>query len=93
MIPHLPSCGRNQVPFSRADEKTAVNSKATPNTVAPASATADANTDALVKVELALWEARKEHDGKKIDDLMAREVSFVNIFGTYLGTKAEAMKD
>ncbi len=24
---------------------------------------------------------------------MARDVSFVNIFGTYLGTKADAMKD
>ena len=53
----------------------------------------DANTEALMKVELALWEAWKEHDAAKLDPLMAREVSFVNIFGTYLGTRAEAMKD
>ena len=53
----------------------------------------DANTDALVKVELALWEAWKEHDGKKLDALVARDVSFVNIFGTYLGNKADALKD
>src|SRR2546430_6179365 len=33
------------------------------------------NTDALVKVELALWEAWKQHDAKKLDDLMAKDVS------------------
>ena len=63
------------------------------NTAAPARATPDANTDALVKVELALWEAWKEHDRKKLDDLMAKDVSFVNIFGTYLATRADALKD
>src|SRR6185369_8396038 len=62
-------------------------------TAAPAKATPDANTDALVKVELALWEAWKEHDAKKLDALMAKDVSFVNIFGTYLATRADAMKD
>ncbi len=67
------------------------------DTAAPARATPDvkrgANTDALVAVELALWEAWKEHDAKKLDALMTRDVSFVNIFGTYLGTKADALKD
>jgi uncharacterized protein DUF4440 len=79
----------------KKDDKTAGNSNTTSNTAAPAKATgdADANTDALVKVELALWEAWKEHDAKKIDALMAKDVSFVNIFGTYLGTKADALKD
>ena len=80
----------------KKDDKTAANSNTAANT-APARATRDvnrgANTDALMKVELALWEAWKEHDAKKIDDRMAREVSFVNIFGIYLGTKAEAIKD
>src|SRR3989449_8903519 len=77
----------------KKDDKTAANSNAAANTAAPARATPDANTDALVKVELALWEAWKEHDAKKLDDLMARDVSFVNIFGTYLATRADAMKD
>jgi len=85
----------------KKDDKTAGNSNTPANTAAPApalapalaKATPDANTDALVKIELALWEAWKEHDAKKLDPLMAREVSFVNIFGTYLGTKADAMKD
>jgi hypothetical protein len=74
-------------------DKTAANSNTAANTAAPARATPDANTDALVKVELALWEAWKAHDAKKLDDLMARDVSFVNIFGTYLATRADAMKD
>jgi hypothetical protein len=75
--------------------KTAANSNTASNTSAPAKATrdGDANTDAFVKVELALWEAWKEHDAKKLDDLMAKDVSFVNIFGTSLATKADAMKD
>jgi len=78
---------------SKKDDKTAANSNTAANTVAPARATPDANTDALVKVELALWEAWKEHDAKKLDPLMANEVSFVNIFGTALTTRADAMKD
>jgi hypothetical protein len=81
----------------KKNDKTAANSNTAANTAAPATAlanaTPDANTDALVKVELALWEAWKAHDAKKLDALMAKDVSFVNIFGTYLGTRADAMKD
>ena len=77
----------------KKDDKTAANSNTASNAAAPAKATPDANTDALVKVELALWEAWKEHDAKKLDALMARDVSFVNIFGTSLATRADAMKD
>jgi hypothetical protein len=82
---------------NEAPNKTAANSNTAANTAAPAAAqsnaTPDANTDALVKVELALWEAWKEHDAKKLDHLMARDVSFVNIFGTYLAKRADGMKD
>ncbi|HLN99123.1 MAG TPA: nuclear transport factor 2 family protein [Pyrinomonadaceae bacterium] len=77
----------------KKDDKAAANSNTPANTTAPATVTPDANTDALVKVELALWEAWKEHDAKKLDDLMARDVSFVNIFGTSLANRADAMKD
>src|SRR5258705_11672764 len=77
----------------KKDDKTAANSNTPANNAAPAMATPDANTDALVKVELALWEAWKEHDAKKLDALMAKDVSFVNIFGTYLATRADALKD
>jgi len=77
----------------KKEDKTAANSNTAANNAAPARATPDANTDALVKVELALWEAWKEHDAKKLDALMAKDVSFVNIFGTYLATRADALKD
>jgi len=73
------------------NKEPAANSNTASN--AAPSATPDANTNALVKVELALWEAWKAHDAKKLDDLMAKNVSFVNIFGTYLATRADAMKD
>ena len=89
--PSPPAPAKKEEP--KKDDKTAANSNAASNTAAPAKATPDANTDALVKVELALWEAWKAHDAKKLDDLMAKDVSFVNIFGTYLGTKADALKD
>jgi Domain of unknown function (DUF4440) len=77
----------------KKDDGAAANSNTAANTAALARATPDANTDALVKVELALWEAWKAHDAKKLGDLMAKDVSFVNIFGTYLATRADAMKD
>ncbi len=56
-------------------------------------AAADSGTDALVTAEKALWEAWKDHDAKKIEDLTAKEISFINIFGTYFATKADALKD
>ena len=77
----------------KKDDKSSANSNTASHTTAPARATPDANTDALVKVELALWEAWKEHDANKLDPLMAKEVSFVNIFGTALANRADAMKD
>jgi hypothetical protein len=75
------------------DDKTAANSNTPTNTAEPAKGTPSANTDALVKAELALWEAWKDHDAKRLDPLMARDVSFVNIFGTSFANKADAMKD
>ena len=53
----------------------------------------DAGTDALVTAEKAIWEAWKDHDGKRIEDLTTKEISFINIFGTYFASKADALKD
>jgi len=53
----------------------------------------DAATDAMLAVEKAVWEAWKAHDAKKLEDLTARDISFINIFGTYFATKADALKD
>jgi ketosteroid isomerase-like protein len=53
----------------------------------------DARTDAMLAVERAVWEAWREHDAKKLEDLTARDISFINIFGIYLATKADALKN
>ena len=53
----------------------------------------DAGTHAMLVVEKAVWEAWKAHDAKKIEDLTARDISFINIFGTYFATKGDALKD
>ncbi len=53
----------------------------------------DARTDAMLAVERAVWEAWRAHDAKKLEDLTARDISFINIFGTYLATKADALKN
>ena len=52
-----------------------------------------AGTDAMLAVERTVWEDWRAHDGKKIGDLTARDISFINIFGTYLATKADALKN
>lgn len=53
----------------------------------------DAATDALFRVEKTLWEAWRTHDADKINAVMAREISFINIYGTYFPAKAAALKD
>ncbi len=53
----------------------------------------DAGTDALVAAEKALWEAWKDHDAERIEELTTEEISFINIFGTYFATKADAIED
>ena len=52
-----------------------------------------AATDVLIAAEKALWEAWREHDAKSIGDLTTSEISFINIFGTFFATKADALKD
>jgi hypothetical protein len=61
--------------------------------IEPEPAARDARTDAMLAAERTLWEAWRAHDGGKIDSLTARNVSFINIFGTYLATKADALKN
>lgn len=58
-----------------------------------ASTARDGGTEAMLAVEKVVWEAWRAHDAKKIEALTAREISFINIFGMYLATKAEALKN
>ena len=53
----------------------------------------DAGTDAMFAVERTVWEDWRAHDAKKIEDLTARDISFINVFGMYLATKADALKN
>ena len=53
----------------------------------------NARTDTMLAVERAVWEAWKDHDAKRIGVLTGRKISFINIFGTYLATKADALKN
>jgi ketosteroid isomerase-like protein len=53
----------------------------------------DSQTDAILEVERDVWEAWRKHDAKTIADLTAENISFINIFGTHLPTKADALKD
>ena len=53
----------------------------------------NASTDAMLTVERTVWGAWRAHDGKKLGDLTAKDISFINIFGTYFATKADALKD
>ncbi len=47
----------------------------------------------MLAIEKAVWEAWRVHDTKKIAELTAKEISFINIFGTYFATKADALTD
>jgi ketosteroid isomerase-like protein len=53
----------------------------------------DAGTGTLLAIEGAVWEAWKDHDAKRLSDLMAEDISFINIFGIYLANKAEGLKN
>ena len=70
-----------------------VDKKEAPREDATKPAARDAGADAMLAVEKAVWEAWKAHDAKTIEELTAREISFINIFGTYFASKADALKD
>jgi Domain of unknown function (DUF4440) len=53
---------------------------------------ADLNTDALVTVEKSVWEAWKAHDAKKLEDLTANGLSFIDIFGNSYANKTDTIK-
>jgi hypothetical protein len=65
----------------------------TPTGIEAHSAGGDAGTDTLLATEKTVWEAWREHDSKRIGGLTARDISFINIFGTHLANKADALKD
>ena len=77
---------RQAAPAKPADKKEAPK-KDDAKTAAP-----DAGTDAMLVAEKAIWEAGRVHDAKKLAELTAKQISIINIFGTYFATKADALK-
>lgn len=70
-----------------------VSGAAGPKAAATKASARDASTEALLPAERAIWEAWRAHDAQKLESLTAKDIAFINIFGTYFGTKAEALKD
>jgi hypothetical protein len=57
------------------------------------SADRDARTDVLLPLEIAIWDAWKDHDSTRLDHLTATNMQFINIFGVHLATKTDALKN
>lgn len=51
----------------------------------------DANTDAMLSREEAIWDAWKDRDAKRLDALVPPQIQFIDIFGTHIGTRAETL--
>lgn len=62
------------------------------NTATAAKPAADPNTDALLKLHTAGWEAYKARDAKKLEDMTAATLSFVDPQGMWFGTKDAVIK-
>jgi hypothetical protein len=74
-------------------EEPAKNAKTTANTsAAPAKPAGDTNTDALVKIHNSGWEAWKNRDAKKLEELTAANLSIVDPFGGWHRDKADIIK-
>jgi hypothetical protein len=71
-------------PVGRKDLHTAANAKSTDR---------GARTDTMLAIEKNVWEAWRKHDAKKLAQLTAADISFINIFGVYLANKTDALKN
>lgn len=60
---------------------------------ASAEPAADPITNSLMKAENAAWDAWKDKDAGRLEDLTARQIAFVDYFGTFFANKADAIKD
>ncbi len=52
----------------------------------------DPSTKAMIATEKLVWEAWKERDARKLEELTNKDLSFVDIFGKVTSTKAETIK-
>jgi Domain of unknown function (DUF4440) len=81
-------------------ENPIINPKDSPKSAVPSAQLAtqteakptDPSTDALAAVEKSVWEAWKEHDAKKLEDLTSGDLSFIDIFGNSYSNKPDTIK-
>jgi hypothetical protein len=52
----------------------------------------DADTQALLVREQALWSAWKDRDAKRLGALVGADVQFIDIFGDHIATRADTLK-
>jgi hypothetical protein len=78
----------------KAEKKESAGKTETANKTATADAKLAADTagDPLVVIEKAGWEAWKARDAKKLDELTSKDFLGVDMMGTVLATKADAIK-
>jgi hypothetical protein len=74
---------------AKKDDKAPANSN---TAAAPAATVTSPNTEALVKVELAGWEAWKAKDAKKLEEVIAKNVSILGGDGTWKNNRADIIK-
>ncbi|HET6362663.1 MAG TPA: DUF4440 domain-containing protein [Gemmatimonadota bacterium] len=57
----------------------------------PSASAADPSTDEMVAIETSVWEAWKARDAKTLEELTARDLAFVDIFGNVTSGKTETI--
>jgi hypothetical protein len=76
-----------------AGEPTRENDDEAANDAEPAAPAPGPSTDSMMAVERSVWEAWRAHDAKKLEDLTAEDITFVNIFGAYFSSKVATIED
>jgi hypothetical protein len=86
-----PAPEKKEAPPAGNTNSTNSNSNASSSTPAAVIAPS-ANTDALVKVHQAGWEAFKNRDAKFFNDTLASSFALVGPIGNYVGSKADTVR-
>ncbi|MEO8647963.1 MAG: nuclear transport factor 2 family protein [Acidobacteriota bacterium] len=95
MNPTAPVAEAPKKEVSTAEANKTANTNSNSNSPAATDAptmTKSANTDALVKAELAGWEAWKNKDTKGLDALTAKNAALLNASGSWLDDRAGIIK-
>ena len=89
--PPPPAPGNNPASNTNANTNSATNSNAS-NTAAPAAPAPSANTDTLVKLHQAGWEAFKSRDASFFNNNLASSFGFIDPMGGFHASKADAIR-